>query len=210
MEQRIVRKVLQIEGMTCTGCEMRIENVLKKLEGMIEAKAIFSSSNVYVTYDANIIGPDRIIEAIEKLDYKVKNKPQTSAVSHGQKMERASEDKMTINQLLGIGIILFALYMIINNTVGFNFIPEVNQSMSYGILFVIGLLTSLHCIAMCGGINLSQCVSYKFGDEEGGRLSRLKPSLLYNCGRVVSYTVVGGIRFRKHSKNRRRCTGRNY
>lgn len=31
-----------------------------------------------------------------------------------------------------------------------------DASMSYGMLFVIGMVTSVHCIAMCGGINLSQ------------------------------------------------------
>ena len=163
MEQKYVRKILQIEGMTCTSCEMRIENKLKNIEGIIEVKAIFSSSNVYITYDANIIGLDKIIEAIEKLDYKVKNNQQKNNIPEQNKnIKKASEDKMPINQLLGIGIIIFALYMIIKNTIGFNFIPQVNQSMGYGILFVVGLFTSLHCIAMCGGINLSQCVSYKY------------------------------------------------
>lgn len=192
MEQKLIRKILQIEGMTCTSCEMRIENALKKLEGVVDVKAIFSSSNVYITYDVNVTGLDRIIETIEKLDYKVKNKPGEQIVARTD-VKKASGDKMTINQLLGIGIILFALYVIIKNTIGFNFIPEVNQSMGYGILFVVGLLTSLHCIAMCGGINLSQCVSYKFDSDDTGKLSKLKPSLLYNCGRVVSYTVIGGI-----------------
>ncbi|MGE5614448.1 MAG: sulfite exporter TauE/SafE family protein [Bacillota bacterium] len=192
MEQRLMRKVLQVEGMTCTSCEMRIENALKKLDGVIEVKVIFSSSNVYVTYDANVIGLEQIIQAIEKLDYAVRNKPGTAAVSKPD-AKKAAEDKLTINQLLGIGIILFALYVIINNTVGFNFIPEINQSMGYGILFFVGLLTSLHCIAMCGGINLSQCVSYKADNESDGKLSRLKPSLLYNGGRVISYTIIGGI-----------------
>ncbi|RJR06283.1 heavy metal transporter [Candidatus Parcubacteria bacterium] len=192
MEQKLARKVLQIDGMTCTSCEMRIENALKKLEGVVEVKAIFSSSNVYITYDVNVMRLDRIIETIEKLGYKVKNKPEEQGVSRTN-VKKTSEDKMTVNQLLGIGIILFALYVIIKNTVGFNFIPEVNQSMGYGILFVVGLLTSLHCIAMCGGINLSQCVSYKFESSDASKLSNLKPSLLYNCGRVVSYTVIGGI-----------------
>ena len=63
----------------------------------------------------------------------------------------------------------------------------------FGILFVVGLLTSLHCIAMCGGINLSQCVSYKFGNDENARFSKLRPSILYNGGRVISYTIIGGI-----------------
>ncbi len=192
MERRTIRKVLQIDGMTCTSCEMRIENALKKLDGVLEAKVIFSSSNVYITYDANAIGLEQIIQTIEKLDYVVKNKPGAANVPKTN-IKKAENDKMSINQLLGLGIILFALYFIIKNTVGFNYIPEINQSMGYGILFVVGLLTSLHCIAMCGGINLSQCVSYKVDKENSGKLSKLKPGLLYNSGRVISYTIIGGI-----------------
>ena len=146
MEQRVIRKILQIKGMTCTSCEMRIENALKKLEGVVEVKAIFSSSNVYISYDANVIGLKQIIEAVEILDYQVKNKTGEKA-TRGENTIKTAENKMSINQLLGIGIILFALFVIIKNTVGFNFIPEVNQSMGYGILFVVGMLTSLHCIA---------------------------------------------------------------
>ncbi|NJD03719.1 MAG: heavy metal transporter [Ruminiclostridium sp.] len=198
MEQKIVRKVLQIDGMTCINCEMRIENALKKLEGVINVKAIFSSSNVYITYDTNVTDLDRIITIIEKMDYRVKNKPQQQIVTRVNgaaeaNTRKASDDKLSINQLIGIGIILFAIYVIIKYTVGFNFIPEVNQSMGYGILFIVGALTSLHCIAMCGGINLSQCVSYKPANSNANKLSKLKPSFLYNCGRVVSYTVIGGI-----------------
>jgi len=29
MGQRLMRKILQIKGMTCTSCEMKIENALK-------------------------------------------------------------------------------------------------------------------------------------------------------------------------------------
>ena len=61
-----------------------------------------------------------------------------------------------------------------------------DSGMSYGMLFVIGLLTSVHCIAMCGGINLSQTL------QEISR-AMFRNSFLYNAGRVVSYTVVGGI-----------------
>ncbi|NLX63826.1 MAG: hypothetical protein GX022_03465 [Clostridiaceae bacterium] len=142
MEQRLIRKVLQIDGMTCTGCEMRIENALKKLEGVVEVKAAFINSNVYITFNENIIRLEQIIQAIEKLDYKVRNKPGTAFVTKTNVKEEAG-DKMPISRLLGIGIILLALFVIIGNT-GSNFIPEINQSMGYGILFLVGLLTSLH------------------------------------------------------------------
>ncbi len=186
-----IRRVLHIDGMTCTGCEIRIENTLKKLEGIEDAKAIFSSSNVYVTYDTELIKLEQIIKAIEKLDYQVLDNPLGSTIKNTDEPVKVQENK-NIGQLVGAIIIIFALYFIISNTIGFNFIPQVNQSMGYGVLFVIGLLTSLHCIAMCGGINLSVCVRY---NEAAGdsKLSRLKPSLLYNMGRIVSYTILGGL-----------------
>jgi sulfite exporter TauE/SafE len=57
------------------------------------------------------------------------------------------------------------------------------SGMSYGLFFVTGLLTSVHCVAMCGGINLSQSLPGR------GKWS----ALLYNAGRVVSYTLVGAL-----------------
>lgn len=188
-----VDKILKIDGMTCTSCEMRIENRLKKMYGVISAKVSYSSSDAHITYNPELITLNSIIDAIEELDYKAREKKGGKAKDSGNKDNNATNDKMSINQFLGIGIIILAAYVIIKNTVGFNFIPQVNQNMGYGILFVVGLITSLHCIAMCGGINLSQCVSYKFADGETSKVSKLKPSLLYNLGRVISYTIVGGI-----------------
>jgi len=192
MERRIEREILHIDGMACISCEMRIENALKKLDGVLDVNAVFSNSNVYITYDENLVGLEQIIQTIENLDYVVRNKPEAVEASKSN-IKKAAEDKMSINQLLGLGIILFALYFIVKNTVGFYFIPEINQSMGYGVLFFVGLLTSLHCIAMCGGINISQCVSFKMDNDNSGKFSKLKPSLLYNSGRVISYTIIGGI-----------------
>ncbi len=185
--------ILQVEGMTCTGCETRIENAVKKLDGIEKVKAIYNSSNVYVTYNADAVKLKTIIDTIEKLNYTVKNKP--TDMTNNIKTSNISDNEPKwpkVGQIAGIAVIVLALYVIIKNTIGFNFVPEVNQSMGYGILFFIGLLTSLHCVAMCGGINLSVCVRYKASDGDS-KLDRLKPSLLYSVGRVISYTIIGGI-----------------
>jgi len=57
----------------------------------------------------------------------------------------------------------------------------------YGLLFVTGLLTSLHCVAMCGGITLSRA--------SVGENFRLRSATLmqYHLGRIVSYTLTGII-----------------
>jgi len=187
MSKGFVQEVLYIREMSCASCEMKIENKLRKLEGVTDVKAQFGSSSVNVTYNPDVVSLDKIFEAIENIGYEVLREE----AKRGNSSKRA-EDSFSINQLLGIGIVLFALYTIINKTVGFNFIPQIDKSVGYGMLFIVGLLTSLHCIAMCGGINLSQCVGHKC-EKKGSKLESFKPSLLYNSGRVISYTIIGGI-----------------
>ena len=179
---KVEKQVFLVEGMTCSSCELKIEHKLKQLDGVQNVKVSMVNSNVAVTYDTAKLSETEIIAVIQKLGY------QAGIDSIDQIAKRK---KNSINQILGIGIIIFAFYMIIKSTIGFNFIPQVDQSVGLGMLFVIGLLTSLHCIAMCGGINLSQCVAYQPQTET--RWEKFKPSFLYNSGRVISYTIIGGI-----------------
>jgi sulfite exporter TauE/SafE len=56
-----------------------------------------------------------------------------------------------------------------------------------GSAFAIGLAGSLHCIGMCGPLALSLPVSHK------NEPSRIIGGLLYNSGRIFSYTSMGLI-----------------
>jgi sulfite exporter TauE/SafE len=53
--------------------------------------------------------------------------------------------------------------------------------------FSIGLVGSLHCIGMCGPIALA--LPY----QQGSRLHALGRVLLYNTGRVLTYTALGTV-----------------
>lgn len=192
MDKKMINTSILIKDMTCSSCELKVESTLKKLEGVHDAKVSLGKGNADICYDAAIINMDSIIKAIEDLGYPAEEAARVpEEISSVKKNVPQKSDAFKIDQLIGIGIILFALYMIIKHTVGFNFVPEIDSTMGYGVLFIVGALTSLHCIAMCGGINLSQCVAYS--NVEDSKLGKLKPSLLYNAGRVVSYTIIGGI-----------------
>ncbi|HET9432554.1 MAG TPA: sulfite exporter TauE/SafE family protein [Chitinophagaceae bacterium] len=56
-----------------------------------------------------------------------------------------------------------------------------------GPAFVMGLAGSLHCIGMCGPLALSLPVSHDTN------LSRISGGLIYNSGRILSYTSMGLI-----------------
>jgi uncharacterized protein len=56
-------------------------------------------------------------------------------------------------------------------------------------VFLAGLVTSFHCIAMCGNFVLAISVTDK--QQAATPASVFKPHLAYNASRMVSYTIVG-------------------
>ncbi|MBC7765828.1 MAG: sulfite exporter TauE/SafE family protein [Hyphomonadaceae bacterium] len=183
MSQTLARKTFHVQKMTCSGCELRIENGLKKLDGVNSVKASYVHATIHITFDADKMSAKKIVAKLNQLGY-----PLQARVVVAPKDEIS--EKSSSHQLIAFGLIIFALYFIIQNTVGFNFMPNISQNMSLGLLFIVGLLTSLHCIAMCGGINLSQSIA---SEKSTSTLAAITPSLMYNAGRVVSYTLIGGV-----------------
>lgn len=183
MELSIKKVQLHIEGMTCINCQNKIENKLRKTAGIKSIKVSYVDGIADIVYDNDIITLKDIIAIIQKLDYTVIN-------------ERKQFNDKT-GRALGILIIIGSLYFILQyygilNLLAPSQIADVN--MSYGMLFIIGLLTSVHCVAMCGGINLSQCLPSMQEDiESPSFISTFRPTFLYNLGRVISYTIVGFI-----------------
>ncbi|WP_010263567.1 sulfite exporter TauE/SafE family protein [Treponema primitia] len=181
METGVKTKNLRIDGMTCVNCRNKIEKTLRGTQGIVKAKVDYNTGTAVVSYQTETITIQEITSIIEKLDYHVYTGHGASA---GNSLNR------TISSL----VIIAALFLLVRNLgliTLFNTFPLAEAGMGYGMLFVIGLITSVHCIAMCGGINLSQCVSN--GNRAGSGTVAMRPSLLYNLGRVVSYTLVGVI-----------------
>jgi len=204
MSSGIMKATLYIDNMTCVNCENTIERALTGIAGIENVKACFSSGTVNIAYRPDMIGLEEIKELIEAHDYNVSL--ESKKVGMRAKKEEAGNDKVLagkkakdadLTDIIGLGIIIFALYVLLSRmglTDIFNAFPVAREGMAYGMLFIIGLMTSVHCVAMCGGICLTQCAAEKIHSKANvGKIDTVRPSLLYNAGRVVSYTVIGGI-----------------
>jgi sulfite exporter TauE/SafE/copper chaperone CopZ len=180
----------RIGGMTCVNCRNRIEKKLKSTVGVEDAAVNFNTGTAAVTWNASVLSLNEIKAAIETLDYRVLD-------------NRASPAAASVREITGTLVIMLALYVLVRGLgigVPGPAFPLAESGMGYGMLFIIGLVTSAHCAAMCGGINLSQCIPSPpapVPEEAGlpaGRGGKvLFPALLYNAGRVVSYTVLGAL-----------------
>ena len=158
--------------MTCINCKKAIENGLGNITGVESVSVNYKTGKCEITIDTGLIGWKDIFNAIENLGYTVGNNKKTDLIN-----------------IVSIVVIIVSLYYFLEQT-GLlnllNFEKVADSTMWFGMLFVIGLMTSVHCIAMCGGINVSQCLS------ENKKFSGLYP-VMYNLGRVVSYTVIGFV-----------------
>lgn len=177
------RKVLIIDGMTCINCQNKIEQELKNTAGISKVQVSYSKGQAEIEFNPEIVTLNRIAAIIEKLDYTVIDKKQA--------------DSLKWVRRIGILAVIILLYYLLQHFGILNLlVPSMlaDSQMSYGMLFIVGLLTSVHCIAMCGGIHLSQCIPSRNAENtSSSRINVIMPSVLYNAGRVVSYTAVGFV-----------------
>jgi sulfite exporter TauE/SafE len=66
------------------------------------------------------------------------------------------------------------------------------------LVFVTGVLASLHCVSMCGGFVAAYSLRAAESQEAVARASMLQPAvlwahLLYNVGRLTTYALLGGL-----------------
>ncbi len=73
-EAEAVKKLLQIEGMTCASCAKAVEKVTSRLEGVKEANVNLAKETLIVSYDPKKTSLNDIIFVIERAGYGAKEK----------------------------------------------------------------------------------------------------------------------------------------
>ncbi len=184
------RITLHITGMMCSACVVRVERALVSVPGVSKARVSLASKSAKVAFDEAQASRADLVQAIEAAGYGVSDDPQPGN---------------SPAKIAAIALSAVAIWLIVS-ILGFDLsgtdFPLATSGMGYGMLFVVGVLTSFHCVAMCGGINISQCMPASAAEatsaaakprRKRSSFAALKPTLLYNAGRVASYTVIGTV-----------------
>lgn len=59
-----------IDGITCSGCALDMENVLLAMDGVEEASVNFSNGIFSIAYDPDVIAVNSIIKKVKNLGFK--------------------------------------------------------------------------------------------------------------------------------------------
>lgn len=170
---------IRVDGIYCEHCVETIKLALRSLDGVESAEI---RQNVAEISGENLPSKEVIVDTIRKIGY------ETDANKISASRSKVSRTLKWYEFLLIAGVIIAiaaGVRLIFGYNI-FNAIPAVDSTLSYGMLFVTGLLTSIHCISMCGAIGI-------FASSESNSVQSFRRPLLYNAGRVISYTVIGGI-----------------
>lgn len=157
---------LNISGMSCAQCEKVVKKTLLQIEGVKSVSVSHQSGIAYIKSDTKL-EHSHIKKLLNPLGYDIKNV--------------GFDYKQSI--ILITGIALFIAFQQIYGRLSFQIDPT---QMSITLVILYGLVSSLHCVSMCGGLALSANL--------GLNNERTKQHIThYQVGRIISYTVTGLI-----------------
>jgi len=174
--------------MHCASCELLIERKFKEIPGVHKVRVNHATGKCKL-YCVRVPELSEFNRHISADGYSASWWGTDSA------SERAPEVIDTKRHYIEIGIIFFVVVVAYIILRGFNIVPKIaiTSNMSYGVVFLIGLVAALStCIAVTGGLLLSVAAKYNEMHPGLSGVQRFKPHIYFNVGRVVSYTVLGG------------------
>ncbi len=178
---------LNVQGMTCSSCEVLIERSLKQVPGV---------KNVHVSRAAE----KAVVECsddvkLEQLQQAVKEKGYTLSEGNSSTSSHSlsGEAKKTHYREIGAVIVfIFAVYLLLQQ---FNIFPEnfgVTDNMSYGFVFVLGLIAATStCLAVSGGLLLALAGKFNEKYPHATKAEKFQSHIYFNIGRIISYAVLG-------------------
>ena len=170
---------VKIDGITCDNCRNKIKKDLLNIKEIKDVEIVKSIAKVTYSKELDEI---KIINTVNSLGYFTKKDYMSENIKD---IDSDIKLKEFIIIFISISLLIFLIKKIFGYNI-FNVIPTISENITYGMLFITGLLTSIHCISMCGAINLMTT----FNRENKVNLKR---PFLYNLGRLISYTLLGGI-----------------
>ncbi len=172
--------ILNVSGMQCGGCETIIETALTPLDGIETVKADYPSGTVKIHFDEDIISLNKIKKTIASAGYTV--------ISEAEDQPRKKKVWLKLALAL-LAVLLLAFIMIAARKAAHHFsLPELDSHLSDGMILLVGLITGLHCIGMCGGF----VISYTAKTVEQQRPLWLA-HFLYGFGKTLSYAMFGAL-----------------
>ena len=178
---------LYVKGMTCSSCEVLLERSVSKVPGV--NKVTVNRAQEQMTVDcADDVTPEKLQHAVDP----------KYTLAEGSQLERKpffiTKDNERLAEIGAVLMVILGAYIILKR---FNLLPVgigITENMSYGVIFLIGLIAATStCLAVAGGLLLAVAGKYNEAYPQLTGWQKFRPHISFNIGRIVSYTLLGGL-----------------
>lgn len=180
------QSILHIEGMHCGNCAFTVERQLKALPGIARVSAAYTSGLTTLEHEGEL-DLASINAALAPDGYNA-----SLVEDQGQKLKPRLEARAYL-EIAAAFAILGAVTLALQH---FHLLPRglsVSDQMSYGLIFLIGLVASVSsCLAVTGGLLVAFAAKYNEANPYLTDRQRVVPHLYFNGGRLVAYPLLGG------------------
>jgi len=176
----MAKQVYYIKGMHCASCEILIEKELLLIPGVTFADASLARGLVNIEY-----GKQK--PSIKNLNEKLKDNGYLFSEQAFEEEKNTKIWKVLVGAFTAI-----AVFLIITK-LGLSSFINVSSESSLSAFFVFGLIAGVSsCAALIGGLVLSLSKQWveDYGNN-GGLVEKIKPHLLFNFGRLISFFLLG-------------------
>ena len=180
------QSTLHIEGMHCANCAFAVERQLKTLPGVASVKAEYPSGQTTLVHEGEL-DLTSVNAALSPEGYKA------SLVEDAKQRPQSGKGARAYLEIAAAFVILGAVALALQH---FHLLPRglsVSDQMSFGLVFLIGLVASVSsCLAVTGGLLVAFAAKYNEANPYLTDRQRVLPHLYFNAGRLISYPLLGG------------------
>lgn len=177
------KRVYYVEGMHCASCESLIEGEISELNVNYNVNASLKDAKVTITTG------EKGIPTLEVLNQKFKD------LGYKFYAEKPKAKPLSQNEILLVLTVLALVILFFKYTesTGLFINYSLGESSSLATYFIFGIIAGLSsCAALVGGLLLSLSKNWN-NLEVGTTRKRMKPFVMFNFGRLLSFALLGGL-----------------
>lgn len=176
---------IHIKGMHCRSCEILIEEELKKIKGVKDVSVSHTKGTADISFEDTLNNFD-VKCAVENAGY---------CIGENVKLPFISRNKKDYIELGIAFFIATTLYVVASKLGLFELAGSVKGSYSsLPVVFIIGITAGIStCMALVGGLVLGMSAKFSAQNPAASGIDKFVPHVYFNLGRIISYTIFGGI-----------------
>src|SRR3989338_307206 len=183
----MTKKIFCVKGTHCASCEVIIERALKKIPGVTKVEVDREEETVAVESESSV--SLKTLQLVLK-----KHNYQLLHIHHKDKKTHQISWSTRFGEIGAALIIILGVFLLLK---ALNLLPDqigITSDLNFGVAFVMGLLAATStCLAVSGGLLLALSTEYKNANPDKKGWQLFKPHIFFNIGRVLSYTILGGL-----------------